>query len=334
VHHMHATSVQLALEIAGEMLSLAERRRDTAAQAVAHRCLGAGLMFHGELAPALTHFDQSVRLYQVADRTSPVFLWGSNVRVGCLNFAPLVILWQGYPNQALTLSQEALAAARELRHAFTLSHVLHLNCWLYQIIGDSQIVLERAAQQIASAGEHGLPVWLASGYVFHGWAVAMGGDIEAGTAEMRQGLATIRGAGTHRLQVAHYLGLLGHVHAQAGNSAEAISLISEALTSAEEVDERWFEAELHRLKGEALLTLSAKHTADAEHCFRRSLGVAQEQKAKLWELRAAMSLARLWHDHGKSAEAHDLLAPVYGWFSEGFDTADLLHAKALLDEIA
>ena len=103
---MHATSVQLALEIAPAMLSLAERKRDTAAQAVAHRCLGAGLMFHGELAAALTHFDQAVQLYQLDDRASPVLSWGSDVRVGCLIFAPLVILWQGYPDQALALSQD------------------------------------------------------------------------------------------------------------------------------------------------------------------------------------------------------------------------------------
>jgi class 3 adenylate cyclase/tetratricopeptide (TPR) repeat protein len=208
VHHMHASNVQVALEIAREMLGLAERRKDIAAQAVGHRCLGAGLMFHGELRAALTHFKQAIPFYRSADRTAPVFLWGSDVRVACLNFAPLVVLWQGYPDQAVARSRDAFAAAHHLRHMFTLSHVLHLNCWLHQVVGKPQMVLERAAEQISLAGEHALPVWLASGQFFHGWAVAIGGEIEAGIAEMRQGLATVRATGVHRLQIAHYLGLL------------------------------------------------------------------------------------------------------------------------------
>ena len=135
-------------------------------------------------------------------------------------------------------------------------------------------------------------------------------------------------------QLPHFLGLLAGVHTQAGSPTQALALLTEALAIVERTQERWFEAELHRLRAEALLAGSPRDVAEAEASLRRALAVAREQGAKFWELRAAITLARLWRDQGKRREARDLLAPVYGWFTEGFDTLDLKEAKALLDELS
>ena len=163
--------------------------------------------------------------------------------------------------------------------------------------------------------------------------MAEGGAAETGIAELRQGLAANEAMGI-QLHTPSFLGLLAGLYIGIGNSGEALRLLDEALARVDRLEERWFEADLHRLKGEALLALSPERAAEAEACYHQALAVARDQGARLWELRAATSLARLWRDQGRRAEARDLLAPVYGWFTEGFDTADLKDAKALLDELA
>jgi predicted ATPase len=281
----------------------------------------------------MAHFEQSLALCDPVNRTSPVTLIGPDARVACLIFIALILLFQGYPDQALVRSREALAAAYELGHAFTTSQALYLTCWLHQIRGERRIVQERAAALIAITAEHSLPAWSASGTIFHGWAVADGGATETGIAQIRQGLAAKDAMGV-RQHIPSFLGLLAGLYIGIHDFGEALKLLDEALARADQLEERWFEAELHRFKGEALLASSPDCSAEAEICYRRALAVAREQGAKLWELRAATSLALLSADQGKRAQAHDLLAPSYGWFTEGFDTADLRDAKALLDELA
>jgi predicted ATPase len=231
----------------------------------------------------------------------------------------------------LRRSREALAAVDELGHAYTTSQALYLTCWLHQIRGDQRLVRERAAAVMALATEHGLSAWSANGKVLHGWAVADAGATEAGIAQLCRGLAAKQAMGV-QLHTPGFLGLLAGLYIGIKNSGEALKVLDEALARVDQLDERWFEAELHRLKGEALL--SADRSTEAEASFRKALSVAQGQGARLWELRGATSLARLWRDQGKRGEAHDLLAPVYGWFTEGFDTADLKDAKSLLDALA
>jgi predicted ATPase len=175
--------------------------------------------------------------------------------------------------------------------------------------------------------------WAAHGAVVHGWAVGEGGAAEIGIAELRQGLAAIEAMGVQQ-HTPGFLGLLARLHLATKNFGEALAALDEALARVDRLEERWFEADLLRLKGEALLNVRPDQSAEAEACFHQALGVARDQGARLWELRAATSLARLWRDQGNRAEARDLLAPVYGWFTEGFDTADLKDAKALLDELA
>jgi predicted ATPase len=169
--------------------------------------------------------------------------------------------------------------------------------------------------------------------IFHGWVVADGGAVEAGIAELRRGLAAMEAMGT-LLHTPGLLGLLAGLYIGQQNFSEALELLDEALARVDRLEERWFEAELHRLKGEALLASSLKRVTEAEPRYHQALAVARGQGARLWELRAATSLARLLRHQGRRAEARDLLAPVYGWFTEGFNTADLKEAKALLDELA
>jgi predicted ATPase len=209
---------------------------------------------------------------------------------------------------------------------------LYLTCWLHQVRGGSQIVRQRADAMMALTAEHGLSAWSASATIFHGWAVADGGATEPGIAQMRRGLAAQQGLGVQQ-HMPGLLGLLAGIYMKQEDPAEALKLVDDALARVERLDERWFEAELHRLRGEALLALSRERSAEAEASFRKAIEVARRQEAKWWELRAATTFARLRARRGERRQAHDLLAPVYGWFTEGFDTPDLREAKALLDAL-
>ena len=163
-----------------------------------------------------------------------------------------------------------------------------------------------------------------------GWAQVTQGQNEEGLARMRDGLATLRATGA-ALRLPYYLALLAEACGRTGRAAEGLTLLAEALAQAHKAEESWTEAELHRLKGELLLSLSTDHQAEAEGCLRQALAVASRQQAKMLELRVATRLGRLWQQQGKRAEARELLASIYGWFTEGFDTADLQEARALLE---
>ena len=192
-------------------------------------------------------------------------------------------------------------------------------------------MVERADQLVAVATEQGFPHWRARGTIYRGWGKVKNGDLAEGISLLRGGSAAYR-ATEAELWLPHHIALLARACEIAGQIEEASALLDEALQIGERTGERWLNAELNRHKGQLLLRQG--HPAAAEELYRKALGIAEEQEAKLWELRAAASLARLRRDQGRHAEARDLLAPVYGWFTEGFDTADLKEAKALLDELA
>jgi predicted ATPase len=204
---------------------------------------------------------------------------------------------------------------------------------LHQFRREPQAVHERAEAAIMLYTEQGFAYYLAWGTTMQGWAQVIQGQDEAGMTQMRRGLAALRATGA-ALRLPYYLALLAEACGQTGNAAEGLPLLAEALTQAHKTGESWTEAELYRLKGELLLAQSARQTAEAETCFHQALTVARHQGAKSWELRTAMSLARLWQRQGKRDAARELLAAVYDWFTEGFDTADLQEAQALLEELA
>jgi predicted ATPase len=243
-------------------------------------------------------------------------------------------LWHlGYPQQALTMSREAVALAQELAHPFSLALALDYVAMFHQFRREPQAVYEQAEAAIALCTEQRFAYYLAWGTTMLGWAQVAQGQDKEGLAQMRHGLAALRATGAS-LRLPYYLALLAEACGQTGEVAEGLALLAEALAHAHHTGEAWMEAELHRLKGELLLALSIDHQAEAEGCLRQSLAVASRQQAKSLELRAALSLARLWQQQGKRAAAYALLAPIYGWFTEGFDTADLQEAKALLEAFA
>ena len=250
-----------------------------------------------------------------------------------LSWLSLVLVVLGYPEQALAQNGEALAYARELAHPSTTAAALApMGCILHQLLRDRRNAREQAEAAIALAGEQGFPHYLAAGTVVRGWALADAGRAEEGIAEIRRGLADYGATGAE-MWSPYFRGLFAEVQGRAGRAAVSLDLASEAVDQAGRTEAHWIEAELHRLRGELLLALPEPERREAEACFLRALAVARDRGARLWELRAATSLARLWRDQGRRGEARQPLARAYGWFTEGFDTPDLREARALLDEL-
>src|SRR4029453_12358567 len=268
-----------------ELLHLAERHGDAAAMAVGHRLLGASSLFCGNLASAVDHLDQADALYSPADGVSPVFQAMTETRVALRSFLALVLLWQGHADRALACGNAALAAAYDLNHAYTLSHVLYLNCWLHQVRGESHIVRDRASAMLPLTVEHNYPIRLAHAKVLHGWAVAAMGAPEAGLAQVRDGIGDDRSLGM-RLHLPCFLGLQAELLTKAGAWNEALAVLGEALAIVGATGERWFEPELHRLRAEALIVREPGDLVEAETSLHCALAVARAQGAKYWELRA------------------------------------------------
>lgn len=238
-------------------------------------------------------------------------------------------LWLlGYPDQALQRSQHALALAEKLSHPYSLAFALYYSAWVHQQRGERQAVQERTEAAIKLATEQGFTRWVLQGAVLQGWLLAQEGKVEEGIAQMRQG-----GTVSVREQ-SHYAALAAAAYGNEGQAEKGLRVISEELARVHKIGERFYEAELRRIKGELLLRQAVPDGQQAEGCFQKALEVARRQEAKSLELRAAMSLSRLWQRQGKKEEARKLLAEIYGWFTEGFDTADLKEAKALLEELA
>jgi adenylate cyclase len=278
------------------------------------------------------HTEQGLALYDPQQHRGHLFFYGIHPGVNCLLYAAHSLWILGYPDQARQQYQEALTRAQDLAHAFTLVHTL-LNVTVgHQFRQERRATQERAETLLALCAEQGSPLYVAWATTLQGWALATQGQTEEAIAQTRQGLAAARATGAEML-VPYFLALLAAACGQAAHADEGLRLIAEALAVADNNAERWYEAELYRLKGELLLARSTNQHTEAESCFHHALNIAGAQHAKAWELRAAMSLSRLWQLQGKRDGARELLAPVYGWFTEGFDTADLQEAKALLDAL-
>jgi class 3 adenylate cyclase/predicted ATPase len=325
---------ETARELGEQCLSLAQRLDDPALFLEAHQALGISGFSLGQLAQAHTHFEHGRRLYDSRQHHTLAFRYGTlDPGVGCLAFAGLTLWLLGYPDQALARANEALTLAQHLEHPYTLARGLHYTTFLHQWRREWQVVSERAATVITVATAQQVALMLAAGPIMRGWALAMQGQGAEGLTQLCQGLDAYRATGA-AFQRPHFLGMLAEVHRSLGQPEAGVRALSEALTLVERTGERYYEAELHRLTGELLLQHAAPEVSHAETCFQQALAMARRQQAKSLELRTAMSLSRLWHQQGKRDEARALLAPVYGWFTEGFDTADLQEAKALLDALA
>jgi predicted ATPase len=332
-YHLLRAEPEIAYRVAADMLRVAEPQQDAAPRLIAHRVAGATSFWLGRFVPARAHLERALELYDPAQHRTLAHLYMFDPKIVGLDFVSLALLALGYPEQALARGREALAEARVLGHLVTLAPVLQHACLLHQFTQDPATARARAEELLALATRHGFPFWIGHGTFLKGWAVMAQSGLQEGLTAMRDGVAAIQ-ATSSALIVPCYLAVLAGAHGRLGDPAAERALLNDALAQVNRTGERWFEAELHRLLGALLLTTPEPDPLGAEACFQRALAVARGQGARLWELRAATRLARLWAEQGRRAEAYDLLAPVYGWFTEGFDTADLKHAKELLEELA
>jgi len=332
-YYMVRAEYQTARQLVEQFLSLAQRTHDPTLLVEPHRALGTTLFWLGELTAARSHLTQAVALYHPHQRRAHTVLYGQDPAVAALAHAALALWCLGYPAQALQTSHEALTRAQEPAHPFTLAYALCFAGEIHQLRREVQAAQERAEAEMALCTEQGFAFYLARTMILRGWALAKQGQWEEGIEQMQQGLIAFRGTGAEQVRP-YGLGLLAETYKDAGQPEEGLAVLAEALAVIQRTGERIYEAELYRLQGELRLRIARDNPAEAETSFRQALDIARQQQAKSLELRAAMSLARLWQQQGKRQEAHDLLAPVYGWFTEGFDTADLQEAKALLDALA
>ena len=349
---------QAALELGEQCLRLAQNVQDPALLVEAHCALEATLANLGEGTRARAHFEQAISLYNPQQHRSLAFLYGGyDPGVVGRGYAASWCLWHlGYPEQALTQSREAITLAQGLSHPFSLVWALLHSAFLHQHRREGQVAQERAEAAILLASEQGFAYELAIGTNVRGWALAERGQREEGVVQMRQGLDAQRATGAKILETSR-LALLAEAYGKVGQAEEGLSVLTEALAMVDRTGERVYEAELYRLRGELTLTQSSvqrpassvEHPQstfrlpppsggnpqlEAEAYFLKAIEIARRQSAKSLELRAVMSLSRLWQQQGKRHEAHQLLAEIYGWFTEGFDTKDLQEAKALIKELS
>jgi predicted ATPase len=342
--------LKTARELGEQLLTLAQSLQDPILLLQAHHALWTTSFYLGELAPAREHGEQGMALYNSQQPRSHTFLYGGHDPGVCCQGVGAWVLWLlGYPDQALQKSQEAFTLAQELSHPHSLALTLACIAIFHQYRHERQLTQRWTEAVVALSIEQGFPIWLAWGTILQGWVLAEQGQREEGIAQIRQGLAAYRATGGEMLR-SQFLALLAEVQGKRGQGDEGLSMLAETLAVVDKTGEHFYEAELYRLKGELTLvqsrvqslgssvtnpqSLTPNPQAEAEACFLQALAVARKQQAKSLELRAAMSLARLWQQQGKTREAHQMLSEIYGWFTEGFDTKDLQDAKRLIEELS
>jgi len=331
-YHAHRGELDLALRLDEDLMRLSRQRNDAAGLILGHLSAGVNLMFAGMFAASRSHLEKALALYDdPISYRSLVQQTGVHPHVFSQAYLGNTLFCLGFPDQALAQSTSNIPEARRLAHPPSLAGGLAIGARLLSLLGDDTALDEWVNQLFALATEHGFPHWRTQAEIYRGWVKVKDGDVTGGMSLLRTASTAYRASGVELL-VPHYMDLLAAAYEIAGQIEDGLILLDDALQIIERTGERWFAAELSRHKGQLLLRQG--HAEAAEELYCEALNIAQEQEAKLWELRAAASLARLRRDQGRHAEACDVLAPVYGWFTEGFDTPDLKGAKALLDELA
>jgi class 3 adenylate cyclase/predicted ATPase len=329
-YHSYGGELDLARRLDDDLLRVSHERRDSGGLVLAHQACGSDQMIVGRFASSRQHYEEALALYDPVSHHSLGHQTGSHPQVVARAYLGFVLLCLGLPDQASTQTNTAIAEARTLANPPSLASSLMVGAMLLSLVGDNRALNERADELVAVAVEQGVPWWHTVGTVYRGWVKVNHGDVTEGISLMHSGLTAYRDTAAE-MWVPYHIALRASACEIAGQIEESSALLDDALRLAERTGERWFAAELNRHKGQLLLRQG--HAEGAEELYRRALSIAREQEAKMWELRAAVSLARLRRDQGRYAEARDLLPPVYGWFTEGFDTPDLKEAKALLDEL-
>ena len=325
--------LRAAQELAKELIRVAKDLPDTVFRLQGHHAAWTTHHTLGKSALALEHVEQGLAIYDADRHAWSAFVYGGHDAGVCACSVGALTRWElGYPDRALHLAQEGVTLARRLGHPFSSAHALCFKAILHQLRGEPGSVADRVDELLAHCAEHGLEVWFRNGRILKGWTLVVSGEVDEGLAALEQAIDQRRASGS-RIRQAYYLALQAEALGWAGQAEKGLDAVAEALElSSNTEDQRW-EAIAHRVRGELLLAAPCRDEAAAEEAFRRAIEVAHEQEAKSLELRAGTSLARLWAEQGERRKAYHLLAPVYGWFTEGFDTADLKDARALLDEL-
>jgi predicted ATPase len=331
---------ETARQVGEQLLALAEHEQNPEYRLEAHLALGMIVLFLGEFLLARTHLERGIALYGPQQKTSasqdalPIDVTASRsgqIVVACFAYVARVLWFLGYPEQALQRSHESVMLAQRLSVHLYMAQALGMRANLHQVRREIELTYEWSEKTIAYATERGIPYWSAFASIVRGWVLTAQGQKEGGIAQIHQGLSIYQTTGA-RLGKTWFCLLLAEAYGKSGQVKEGLRVLAEALELVESTQEQYYTAEIHRLKGELLLIQGGAETA-ADACFRQALEIARQQRARSWELRAATSLARLWSVQGRRAEARALLAPIYGWFTEGFETADLQDARRLLEDL-
>jgi predicted ATPase len=368
--YLFQAELKTAREIGEQLLSLAESVEDTALLVQAHWAIGFSLCHLGEFNEAMDHCERGLALYDSQQRYDHLLHHRYDPGAALRSCGAWTKWFLGYPDQSLDNIHEALALAEQARHPENSCLTLFQAAFLYQLRRDAQRTREQAEALIEHAGEYGLTPWIAIGTSLRGWALAEQGQKSEGVTQIRQTLAAHGKFGSEIARI-HFLGLLAETLLKDRQTEDGLTVLSEALSAVHRIGGHYYEAEMYRLKGELILDCGLRMAegragergsvragevaesfsshaltlprspalpsairnpqAEAEDCFNRAIEIARRQSAKSWELRAVMSLSRLWRQQGRHVESREVLGEVYGWFTEGFDTADLQDAKALLE---
>ena len=320
-------------ELAAQFLSLADEQGATVPLMIGHRLAGSSLVCAGDMVEGCAHFDRALALYDPVEHGSLATRFGQDHGVTTLCFRSWAKWYLGYPEAALTDADRALKVAREIGQAATLMFALTCAIWTYVLCGKYAVTNSLSDELMLLADEKGAAWWKSSGMLMRGWLFSLTGKAAKAVETITSGLTAEQSTGATAYIPARASDL-ARACADLGRFDDAWRSIDEAMRAMEATKERWWEAEINRTAGEIALKSPEPDARKAQAYFERALAVARQQRAKSWELRASMSLARLWRNQGKLQQARELLAPVYGWFTEGFDTLDLKEAKALLEELA
>ena len=321
----------IARELAARFLALGDKD-GTVPLIVGHRTMGSTLALMGDLVQARAHYDEALALYRPAEHRRLMTRFGQDLRVTCLGFRSMDLWLLGYPEEALRDADCALMEARQIGHAATLMFTLNFPIIVNTYCGNYERVNELLDELVALAEEKGAAFRKAEGVLRRGYVLTLAGEAAKAVEMVSSGIALWRATGSTIFTPEHEF-MLAIAHANSRQFDQARHCIGNAMMAMQATKERWCEAEAHRVGGEIALKSPERDVAQAQTCFQHSLTVARAQQAKSWELRAAMSMARILSDQGEPQAAHDLLAPIYDWFTEGFDTTDLRRAKALLREL-
>jgi predicted ATPase len=320
-------------ELAAQFLTLAGKQSASAPLMIGHRIMGLSLLVTGDLADSRTQLDQAIALYDPTEHRPLATRFGQDVGVAILSLRSWALCVLGFRHAALADAEHALEAAREIGQAASLMYALLVASITHVICGNYAAANALVDELIALTDQTASLFWGAWAVMQRGCILALTGKASDAVQTITSGVTAWRSTGSTAMMPS-YLSYLARAHAELGQFDDAMRCIGEAITTVETTKERWFEAEANRIAGEIALLLPEPDVAKAEACFERALAVARKQQAKSWELRAAMSMARIWRDQGRRQQARDLLVPVYSSFTEGFDMLDLKQTKALLDELA